>query len=190
MLKKAKPIVSENPFVSLPTDESDSDASNVEFTIIQPGNSRKRRKTPSHRLSRKEQRASQVGMKQHKGSTGKKPKQVAPGADALNNEKEFPALPGTSKTPDASNLSPRTEQKKSDDPPASTSTKVTSQLPQNESGCGFFTVVEAIEFIFEMFEIPDSLRKFINSKLPKVRNFLQKLAERKPFIATLIDFDG
>jgi len=71
MLKKAEPIVSENLFVSLPTDESDSDASNVEFTMIQPGNSRKRRKTSSHRLSRKEQRASQVGMKQHKGSTGK-----------------------------------------------------------------------------------------------------------------------
>ena len=65
-------------------------------------NSRKRRNISPTRPRQKEQKVSKVGkpivLTEAKGNADKKSKKTAPGLNNLNSDKEFPALPGTSKS--------------------------------------------------------------------------------------------
>ena len=172
MLKKAavatSTLVSSNPYDVLSSDESDLDDPLGDFSYVKPIVSRKR-KISSPLLPRKESKVSPSGMKHtlEPNCANANPKQTPPGFVKINSRKEFPALPGTSKTP---------------------AVPFVSSKIQPESGLLKFS--EIVDWLFETFNIADPLKSLLLAFLPTVRTFLKQLTAKWPLISTIVSFDG
>ena len=171
MLKKTvttSPVTS-NPFDLLPSEETDSDDSPAGASYANPGESRKRKSVSSPKLPRKGPKISQSEMKvtSKPNSAAEKPKQTPPGLANLKSQKEFPALPGTSKTP-----------------------VVPFAHPVDETNSGLVKFSDIVDWIFETFNVPDPIKIFLTAFLPTVRSFLKQLTAQWPLLAAIVSFDA
>ena len=165
---KTVPVTDENRFDVLSTDESDSDDSSFETAPVIAGNSRKRRNISSTRPHQKGQKVSKVGKpilsNEAKGNADKKSKKTAPGLTNLNSDKEFPALPGTSKLP--------------------------PKVPPSQSDAGLLKFSDIVEWIFKAFSITEPLKGIPTAFLPTVTTFLKQLTAQWLLLAAIVSCDG
>ena len=171
MLKKtaATDQTSPNIFEVLPIDESENDdpfegSSGYSFT-----ESRKRKNSSSPQLPRKETKTSSNGMTNtiKSKSAEVKPKQTPPGFLNFNSQKEFPALPGTAKTP-----------------------AVSSFESESQPESGLLNFSDIVDWILTTFNITDPLKSFLLAFLPTVKTFLKQLTAKWPLLAAIVSFDG
>lgn len=151
-----------NPFNLLPVDEDDTDSEgNDGSPFVFKGPSRKRSKNDSQKTKKTD---SQAHLDKSRGH-GNKPKPNPPGFKPVDYDKEFPGLPGTSKTPDVPVLQP-------------------------EQQNAMFTLSGIVDSILDLFNITDPLRSIINMMLPIVKPFLKQFASKWPLLASFVSFDG
>ena len=171
ILKKtaATDLISPNPFEALSTDEPGNDDPLEGSSTYYPGESRKRKNTSSPQLPRKGTKTFSSGLTNTPNSQSAevKPKQTPPGFVNFNSLKEFPALPGTVKTPTVSSLEPEIE-------------------PES----GLLNFSDIVDWIFTTFNITDPLKSFLLAFLPTVKTFLKQLTAKWPLLAAIVSFDG
>ena len=171
MLKKTAPTIpiTPNTYEVLSSDESDSDDPLEGSSSAFVGASKKKKKSSSPKLPKKVLKIPPNGMNDTRKpkSAGENPKQTPPGFVNSNSQKEFPALPGTSKTPNA---------------------PVLSQQISPESGLLKFS--DIVDWILETFNITDPLKSLLMAFLPTVSTFLKQLTAKWPLLASIVSFDG
>ncbi|XP_058814398.1 uncharacterized protein LOC131678340 [Topomyia yanbarensis] len=171
MLKRAVPLISENPFALLPTDDNASNDPCEGHSLAPLGNSRKRPNQNSPELPRKGPRLSQTRVQNKNnsstGSAGTNPKIIPPGFGKLRYNQEFPALPGAPKIPSAPILQSETH-------------------PKTE----FLKFSDIVDWIFTAFNITDPMKSLLVAILPTVRTFLKQLTEQWPLLTAIVSFDG
>ena len=152
------PLTDDNPFGPLSTDEIDSDDSSFESSFVITEDSRKRKNRSSSRIRRKERKVFKAGKpdlpNKAGGNADKKPKPTAPGLANLRSDREFPDLPGTSKS------SPR----------------VPLSKPEVQSDAGLLQLSDIMEWIFKAFKVPEHLKNILTVFLPAVKTFLKQQA--------------
>ena len=165
---KTVPVTDENRFDVLSTDESDSDDSSFESASVVAGSSRKRKNISSTRIRQKEQKVSKVGKpidpNEAKGNADKKSKKTATSLNNLNSDKEFPALPATSKS--------------------------SLNVPPSQSDAGLLKFSDIVEWVFEAFSITEPLKGILTAFLPTVKTFLKQMTAQWPLLAAIVSFDG
>ncbi|XP_058833788.1 uncharacterized protein LOC131691425 [Topomyia yanbarensis] len=172
MLKNASPsVLSENPYAGLANVQQESDDPREGTSLVNPGESRKRRNPASPTLPRKGAKVSSTQSapsttNKSNGSDAQKPKQFAPGLGNINSNKEYPPLPGTSKTP-----------------------SVHFFQTDTQSSSGLMKFSDIVDLIFTAFNVTDPLKSLLIRFLPIVQKFLKQLTTKWPLLAAIVSFD-
>lgn len=180
ILKKAAPAVStSNIYSSLSLDDQGSDSEvGDEVPFVFKGLTRKRvrlqrptkkpRNLPSSDL--------QPTMNNSK-SVVKGAKRSSPGLK-IQDERDFPSLPGTSKIPDVPTFS------------TSQSERQHSEYQEQPLGAPMFTLSGIMDIILNFFNASDLVKNIVKGLLPCVTPLLKQLASKMPLLTTIISFDG
>lgn len=164
-LPRISPSNNSNQYNLLPVDEDDSDTEVGEGShFVFKGPSRKRARNFSQQTKKNPHVDSQTTLEKSRGR-GNAPKGPPPGFKPFVFDKDFPGLPGSSKTPDVPTLKP-------------------------EQSGAMFTLSGIVDSILDAFSISDPLRKIIDLMLPILKTLLKQLASKWPLIGSIVSFDG
>lgn len=164
-LPRIIPSNDSNSFNLLPLDEDDSDTEAGEGShFVFKGSSRKRARNVQQQPKKAARVDSQATLEKSRGR-GNAPKGPPPGFKSFDFNKDFPRLPGSSKTPDVPVLEP-------------------------EQSGAMFTLSGIVDSILDVFNISDPLRNIISMMLPILKTLLKQLASKWPLLASFVSFDG
>ncbi|XP_062704882.1 uncharacterized protein LOC134287222 [Aedes albopictus] len=180
MLKKAAPVVeSRNIYLSLSLDDQGSDSEvgdGVPFVF--KGETRKRMRLQRPTKKPRNLPSSDPQPTVTNSRSVKKGTKRSPPGFKIQDERDFPSLPGTSKIPDV---------------PIFSTSQPEGQHSENQEqplGAPMFTLSGIVDIILNFFNAPDSVKNIIKGLLPCVSPLLKQLASKMPLLATIVSFDG
>lgn len=181
MLKKAAPSAeSQNIYSSLSLDDQGSDSEVGEgISFVFKGSSRKRVRLqrPTKKPRNLPSSDDPPTMKNTKPVA--KVSKLSPPGFKLQEERDFPPLPGKSKIPNIPKFQTAQPKESSHSEPLG--------QPQ---GVPMFTLSGIVDIILNFFNASDPVKNIVKGLLPCVTPLLKQLASRMPLLATIISFDG